>query len=241
MDSLGHGSLSRARYRSEPRQISRSKLEDKLMRFLKRSNPHRAPADEVKMADMLEAYTCWLKNERLSRKQKRLMKELPGSTDFQTLKQLIDFVHYRFEERATVTPRPGAKESARARLMATIRDEAPEPVYTPTGAEAFPSPDQMGSESTDVLPMGSVPTPDELNLWNKPAERATTPYNAIRTLSRMHLRFEQKDDDVYLTDLESSSSIYVDGERVQKNAPIHDDTTIECGKVTLKVTNIERS
>ena len=205
-------------------------------------------ADEMRMAEMLEAYTCWLKNEKLTRKQKRLMKELPSAVGFPGLKQIVDFVHYQFEERATVTPRPGAQESARARILAEIRGEATEPAYAPVGMEAPGySPQQTGSEYTDVLPpITAAPTEDELNRWNveppaAAAERAAKPFDTIRTLSRMHLRFEQKDDDVYVTDLGGSGATYVEGERVEKTAAIHDDATVACGKVTLKVVNIKRS
>ncbi len=245
MDLLGTASASRARYDSALCQMMRQsdELEDKLMRFWKRTDAHHASADEVKKADRLEAYTCWLKNEKLSRKQKRILKELPSCPDFQALKQLVDFTHYRFEERATVTPRPGAKESARARLMAEIRGEEPEQAYAPAGSAApVYGPEQMGNQHTDVMPpMASVPTDEELNWGNKPSERIATPYNAIRTLSRMHLRFEQKDDDLYLTDMGSSTATYVEGERVEDTKLIHDNATVECGKVTLKVVNIQRS
>lgn len=208
----------------------------------------KATADEMKMAEMSEAYTCWLKNEKLTRKQKRLMKELPSAVGFPGLKQIVDFVHYQFEERATVTPRPGAQERARARILAEIRGETAEPAYAPVGMEAPGySPQQAGSEYTDVLPpIAAAPTEDELDRWNiepptTSAERVAKPFDTIRTLSRMHLRFEEKDDDVYVTDLGGSGATYVEGERVEKTAAIHDDATVACGNVTLKVVNIKRS
>lgn len=219
--------------------------------FRKRSaaSHHVKPtADEMKMAEMLEAYTCWLKNEKLTRKQKRLMKELPSAVGFPGLKQIVDFVHYQFEERATVTPRPGAQESARARILAEIRGEATEPAYAPVGMEQpVYSPPQAGSEYTDVLPpITEVPTEDELAQWNielpaASSEKVAKPFDTIRTLSRMHLRFEQKDDALYVTDLGGSGATYVEGERVEKTAAIHEDATVACGKVTLKVVNIKRS
>ena len=61
------------------------------MRFWKRSRKLNLSADDLKKAEMLEAYTRWLKNERLSRKQKRLLKDVNSLTELQPLKQLIDF------------------------------------------------------------------------------------------------------------------------------------------------------
>ena len=82
---------------------------------------------ELKEANILEAYTCWLKNEKLTRKQKRLLKEIPESPRFHALKELVDFAHYRFQETESVKPRPGAKERAAERLMKTIKGEITKP------------------------------------------------------------------------------------------------------------------
>ena len=79
------------------------------MRFWRKSRRLDISADDLKKAEMLEAYTRWLKNERLSRKQKRLLKEINSLPEFQPLKQLVDFAHYRFEERENIMPRPGPK------------------------------------------------------------------------------------------------------------------------------------
>ncbi len=224
------------------------------MRFWKRFISNSVPADESKKAAMLEAYTCWLKNEKLSRKQKRLLKELPNATDIQALKQLVDFTHYRFEERASIKPSPGAKERARAHLMNKIRGETAQPDLTPIdGLNVQPSysPQAIGNETTDVLPMAtSVPNEDELRRWNseqpfdlndQDESSMLPPYDTIRTLSRLHLRFELKDDDVYLADLGSSNAPYLDGEPVENSTIIDENATVQCGKITLKIVNIDRS
>ena len=194
---------------------------------------------------MLEAYTRWLKNERLSRKQKRLLKEINSFPEFQPLKQLVDFAHYRFEERENIMPRPGSEERVRARVMAEIRGEVPETVST-DGLEPQLgySPHGMGSETTEIMQINaSLPNTDTVERWD--TEQGATPsadlkrYDTIQTLSRLHIRFEQKDEDVYVTDLGSSDTTYVDDEQVETQTRVQPGTTLKCGKVSLKVINIK--
>ena len=219
------------------------------MRFWKKWRRAGISADDLKKAEMLEAYTCWLKNERLSRKQKRLLKEINNFPELQPLKQLIDFSHYRFEERENVQPPPGAEQRARERVMAEIRGEALEadPVSV-DGLELQPgySPQGMGSETTEIMQVNtSLPNEEALREWDTEQPAASPEmlkrYNAIRTLSRLHIRFEQKDDDVYVTDLGSSNTTYVDNARVETPTLIQDGSTLKCGKVSFKVVDIERS
>ncbi|MDD9973600.1 MAG: FHA domain-containing protein [Candidatus Poribacteria bacterium] len=219
------------------------------MRFWKKWRRAGVSADDLKKAEMLEAYTCWLKNEKLSRKQKRLLKEVNNFPELQPLKQLIDFSHYRFEERENVQPPPGAEQRARERVMAEIRGEALETdTASVDGLELQPgySPQGMGSETTEIMQVdASLPNADALRKWDT-EQSITSPemlkrYNAIRTLSRLHIRFEQKDDDVYVTDLGSSNTTYVDSTRVETPTLIQDGSTLKCGKVSFKVVDIERS
>ena len=219
------------------------------MRFWKKWRRAGISVDDLKKAEMLEAYTCWLKNQRLSRKQKRLLKEINNFPELQPLKQLIDFSHYRFEERANIAPRPGAQDRARARVMAEIRGEAPESndSHVPFGSTYSPSYDEgVGNDTTEIMQVGgSLPDADALRQWD--AEQSPTSpemlerYDAIRTLSRLHVRFEQKDDDVYVTDLGSSNATYVDDEHVETSARVQDGSILKCGKISFKVVNIERS
>ena len=219
------------------------------MRFWKKWRKTGISADDLKKAEMLEAYTCWLKNEKLSRKQKHLLKEINNLPELQPLKQLIDFSHYRFEERENVMLPPGAEQRSRERVMAEIRGEALEtdPVST-DGLELQPgySPQGMGSETTEIMQVeASLPNADALQKWDTEQPAASPEmlkrYNAIRTLSRLHIRFEQKDDDVYVTDLGSSNTTYVDNARVETPTLIQDGSTLKCGKVSFKVVDIERS
>ena len=214
------------------------------MRFWKKWRRAGISVDDLKKAEMLEAYTCWLKNKKLSRKQKRLLKEINNFSELQPLKQIIDFSHYRFEERENVEPRPGAQDRARERVMAEIRGEVP------SGDGLQPqfgySPQGMGNETTEIMQVdASLPNADALQQWE--TEQSTTSpemlerYDAIRTLSRLHMRFEQKDNEVYVTDLGSSNATYVDDERVETSARVQDGSILKCGKISFKVVNIERS
>ncbi|CAI8056606.1 hypothetical protein GBAR_LOCUS30844 [Geodia barretti] len=217
------------------------------MHFWKKWRRDGISADDLKKAEMLEAYTCWLKNGKLSRKQKRLLREIHNFPELQPLKQLIDFSHYRFEERENVIPPPGAEQRARDRVMAEIRGEAVE-ADTVGALELQPgySPQGMGNETTEIMQVdASLPDADALREWDteQTAESAEMlkRYNAIRTLSRLHVRFELKDDDVYVTDLGSSDTTYLDNARVEAPTRIQDGSTLKCGKVSFKVVDIERS
>ena len=215
------------------------------MRFWRKSRRPDISADDLKKAEMLEAYTRWLKNERLSRKQKRLLKEINNTSEFQPLKQLVDFAHYRFEERENVMPRPGSEERVRARVMAEIRSDAPETVST-DGLEPQLgySPHGMGSETTEIMQINtSLPNSDAIEHWDTQQPTAASEelnrYDTIQTLSRLHVRFEQKDEAVYVTDLGSSETTYVDDARVETQTRVQPGATLKCGKVSFKVINIK--
>ena len=217
------------------------------MRFWKKWRRAGISTNELKKAEMLEAYTCWLKNARLSRKQRRLLKEIHNFPELQPLKQLIDFSHYRFEERENIMPPPGAEQRARERVMAEIRGEAVDAAPADVGGlELQPgySPQGMGSETTEIMQVdASLPDADALRKWDT-EQTVESPemlkrHNAIRTLSRIHVRFEQKDEDVYVTDLGSSEATYLDGTRVEAPTRIRDGSTLKCGKVRFKVVDIE--
>ena len=214
------------------------------MRFWKKWRKAGISVDDLKKAEMLEAYTCWLKNKRLSRKQKRLLREINNFPELQPLKQLIDFSHYRFEERENIAPPPGTQQRARERVMAEIRGELPS--NDGLQPQFGYSPHGMGNETTEIMQVpGSLPDENALQQWE--TEQATTPpdmlerYDAIRTLARLHMRFEQKDDDVYVTDLGSSNTPYVDNERVETSTRVEDGSILKCGKISFKVVDIERS
>lgn len=218
------------------------------MRFWKKwRQSDISSASEMKKAEMLEAYTCWLKNEKLSRKQKRLLEDINSLPELHPLKQLIDFSHYRFEERENVVPPRGVQQRARARVMAEIQGETGQD-RSVDGLELQPgySPQGMGSETTEIMQVDAE-LPDDEALQNWDAEQTATSedmlkrYDAIRTLSRLHLRFEQKDDDVSVTDLGSSDATYLDDDRVDAPTLVKNGSTLKCGKVSFKVINIERS
>ena len=218
------------------------------MRFWKKWRKAGLSVDDLKKAEMLEAYTRWLKNEKLSRKQKRLLKEINSFPELQPLKQLIDFSHYRFEERENVLLPPGSQQRARERVMAEIRGDAPETDVATDGLQPQLgySPQGMGNETTEIMQVdAALPNADALQQWDT-EQTPTSPemlkrYDAIRTLSRLHVRFEQKDNEVYVTDLGSSNATYVDNEPVKTSTPVQDGSTVKCGKISFKVIDIERS
>lgn len=218
------------------------------MRFWRKWQKAGISVDDLKKAEMLEAYTRWLKNEKLSRKQKRLLKEINSFPELQPLKQLIDFSHYRFEERENVMLPPGSQQRARERVMAEIRGDAPETDVSTDGLQPQfgYSPQGMGNETTEIMQVdATLPNADALQQWDT-EQPPTSPemlkrYDAIRTLSRLHVRFEQKDDEVYVTDLGSSNATYVDNKRVQTPTAVQDGSTLKCGKISFKVVDIERS
>ena len=212
------------------------------MRFWKKWRKAGISVDDLKKAEMLEAYTRWLKNEKLSRKRKRLLKEINSFPELQPLKQLIDFSHYRFEERENVMLPPGSQQRARERVMTEIQGEAPDGLQPQFGY----SPQGMGNETTQIMQVdASLPNADALQQWDT-EQSPTSPemlkrYNATRILSGLHVRFEQKDDEVYVTDLGSSNATYVDNERVETSTPVQNGSTLKCGKISFKVIDIERS
>ena len=132
--------------------------------------------------------------------------------------------------------------------MAEIRGEASETDLSTDGLQPQLgySPQGMGNETTEIMQVdASLPNADALREWDT-EQTPTSPdmlkrYDAIRTLSRLHIRFEQKDEEVYVTDLGSSNATYVDDERVETPTPVQDGSTLKCGKISFKVVNIERS
>ncbi len=215
------------------------------MRFWRKSRRLDISANDLKKAEMLEAYTRWLKNERLSRKQKRLLKEINSLPEFQPLRQLVDFAHYRFEERENIMPRPGSEERVKARVMAEIRGDAPETVSADGLAPQLGySPHGMGSETTEIMQInGSLPNADRVERWETERSAQSSEElkrsDTIQTLSRLHIRFEQKDEDVYVTDLGSSETTYVDDARVETETRVEPGSTLKCGKVRFKVVNVK--
>lgn len=212
------------------------------MRFFKKTPKNSRYTDtDKKEAQILEAYTCWLKNEKLTTKQKSLLKNIQESTQFHKLKELIDFAHYRFQETESVTPSAGSKERVEEKLMKAIRSESAEsaqdvPVnLTP---QVSYSPDTVGNVDTDVLPTSvTAPTNKELVEW----ENSEVDSDSDRhTLAHLNLSFEKQDDEVSITDL-GSSPTYVEGVRVKDSAPIDEDSEFKCGEITFKVVDIESS
>ena len=211
------------------------------MRFLRKTPMSARYSDtDIYEAEIQEAYTCWLKNEKLSRKQKRLLKTVQGSSHFHRVKDLIDFAHYRFQETDSVTPREGSKERVAEKLMEAIKgkgqrqtDEAgyalnPQPAY---------SPEVMGNVDTDVMPNSlKPPSEEELKQWQNPDVSHAV---SSRTLAHLNLSFDKEDDEVSISDLGSSTPTYVDGIRVKDPSPIQEGGEFKCGQITFQIVDID--
>lgn len=213
------------------------------MRFLRKTpKSARYTATDVKEADILEAYTCWLKNEKLSSKQKSLLKNIQESTHFHRLKELIDFAHYRFQETESVTPHAGSKERVGEKLMKAIRDEAVETtsdVPVTLNPQAAYSPQAMGNVDTDVFPGNLMPSTDEdVDISQNPeAEKDADTH----TLAHLNLSFEKQNDEVSITDMGSATPTYVEGVRVKDSAPIDEGSEFKCGDITFQIIDIKSS
>lgn len=195
---------------------------------------------DIYEAEIQEAYTCWLKNEKLSRKQKSLLKNIQGSSHFHKIKDLIDFAHYRFQETESVIPTAGSKERVAEKLMRAIQDQSeqkttdedfglnPQPAY---------SPEVMGNVDTDVMPNSLKPPTDaDLKRWQNPGETEDTEPG---TLAQLNLLFEKKNDEVSITDLGSKTPTYIEGVRVKDSAPIEEGSEFKSGEITFQVVDID--
>lgn len=211
------------------------------MRFFRKTpKSDRYTDTDVKEADILEAYTCWLKNEKLSSKQKSLLKNIQRSTHFHRLKELVDFAHYRFQETESVTPHPGSKERVGQKLMKAIRGEGVETtqdIPVTLNPQAAYSPQVVGNVDTDVFPATLTPPIDEeLDLRQDPEAEEKSD---IQTLALLNLSFEKQDDELSITDLGSSTPPYVEGVRVKDSAPIEEGSEFKCGDITFQVIDVK--
>ncbi|HIB85999.1 TPA: FHA domain-containing protein [Candidatus Poribacteria bacterium] len=84
------------------------------------------PENETDQAEMLEAYTQWLNGEKLSDKQKKYLRVFQGSGDLEPLKELVDYVHYNFEEHEeseVFEPPANVKQRVEQKLMNRISQQ----------------------------------------------------------------------------------------------------------------------
>ena len=82
--------------------------------------------NETDQAEMLEAYTQWINGEKLSDKQKKYLQGFQMSGDLEPLKDLVDYVHYNFEEHKesdVFEPPAGAKQRVEQKLMSRISQQ----------------------------------------------------------------------------------------------------------------------
>ncbi len=211
------------------------------MRFFRKTPMTARYSDtDIYEAEIQEAYTCWLKNEKLSRKQKSLLKNIQGSSHFHKVKDLIDFAHYRFQETESITPREGSKERVAEKLMVAIKGKG----QRKTGEEGYAlnpqpaySPEVMGNVDTDVMPNSlKPPSEGELKQWQNPEDSEDA---SSRPLAHVNLSFEKEEDEVSITDLGSSTPTYVDGVRVKDSSPIQEGSEFKCGQITFQIVDID--
>ena len=91
------------------------------MKFWSPSAPDHE--NETDQAEMLEAYTQWINGEKLSGKQKKYLQDFQVSGDLEPLKELVDYVHYNFEERKesdVFEPSINVKQRVEQKLMSRI-------------------------------------------------------------------------------------------------------------------------
>lgn len=252
---------------------------------------HNYSSDEAKNAEMLEAYTRWLKGEKLSRKHKRLLNSSRDDAQLGNLKPLIDFANYGFRQTDSVLPRPGAKQRIANDLMRRINRDDTE--YIPTGIEWQPaySIDPLGSDSelahppdasNPLLPPQQVDPSAEtviIDRQQEPGELTLAPVEGscnlkLRTtqidgleqeyniafkeiiigrsaeatiqlksnaaVSRRHALLTANGNNVYITDLGSSNGTYVNGVRIYEPTRLQVASTIAIVEQSLEVSEIRR-
>ena len=129
------------------------------MSFWKQSELNNNHNGETQQAEMLDAYTRWIKGEKLSLRQKRLLKAFQESAELEPLRKLVDFAHYQFQESDSFEPRPGAKERIADEVIRSVGRQAAESDSWATdnlGLQPAYSAEQVGSESELVY----SPSPD---------------------------------------------------------------------------------
>lgn len=263
------------------------------MNLWKKSRPNYS-SDEAENAEMLEVYTRWLKGERLSRKQKRLLKLSREDTQLGNLKSLIDFAHYRFRETESVIPRPGAKQriadglirrinrSGTENLPTAVEEIEWQPAYSidpvgsdselahPPDARNLPLPPQQVDPSAETViieregaPEGITlaPVEDSRNLKLRTTQsdgleqeyniafkeviigrsvEATIQLKTNAAASRRHALLTAYGDNIYITDLGSGNGTYVNGVRISEPTRLQVASTIAIVEQLLEVSEIQR-
>jgi pSer/pThr/pTyr-binding forkhead associated (FHA) protein len=263
------------------------------MNLWKKSRPNYS-SDEVENAEMLEVYTRWLKGEKLSRRQKRLLKLSREDTTFGNLKPLIDFAHHRFRETESVIPRLGAKQRIADEVMRRIGRRETEnlsseaegiewqPAYSidPVGSDSElanppsvdyhpPPPEQVDPFAETVIieregePEGVTLAPVEgscnLKVRTTQSDELEQEYNiAFKEIiigrsveatiqlktnaaaSRRHALLTAYGDNIYITDLGSGNGTYVNGVRISEPTRLQVASTIAIVEQLLEVSEIRR-
>lgn len=243
--------------------------------------------DEIEKAEILEAYTCKLEDERLSRHQKKFLKSDRYDEELGSLKLLINYAHRQAENEVhtiVATPRTGAALRVKTKLSELISDKNRRPFDVTSRAlpnMVFASRDQKGSDTDpEVTVYGESLLPPDQNTFvlkfeviegdEKRNEYSVTfpkqviddgsPINAESTntvtigrgnsaeiqikdlshkMSRIHAKLEAQNGSIYITDLDSTNGIYVDGVHVNDSAKLSPGSTVKLGGVIIQILSID--
>jgi len=264
------------------------------MSFWKQSVLNNNQNDETQQAEMLDVYTRWIKGERLSMRQKRLLNASQESVELEPLRKLVDFAHYRFQENDSFEPRLGSKERMADEVLRSVGHQGSEfdswvtdsrglqPAYSPAqiGSESelvySPAPDMAPilpeidasfSESIVVAPESNDENQShslledncQLKLKVVQGDQAGSEYNIVflqmiigrgteATLqlqknvvaSRKHALLTIENDELYISDLNSTNGTFVDGRRISEPTPLHIASQVTIGEQSLEVNELRR-
>ena len=133
------------------------------MNLWKKSRTRITAVMKQRNAEILEVYTRWLKGEKLSRKQKRLLKSSQDDTLIGNLKPIINFAHYGFRQTESVLPRPGAKQRIADELKRRISRNDTENLPVAMQWQPAYSMDPVGSDSELAHPPDASNPPTHPN------------------------------------------------------------------------------
>ncbi len=224
---------------------------------------------EIEKADILDAYTSQLKEEKLSRRQRKLLQNHNYADEISPLKQVVDFAH---QQSTVITehtlPRPGVALRVEMALLSLIkRGGKSEPVAIAGAEPQFASPPQVGGDSEieqleydyEIVEFPAQVAPETLLLKFEVIEgdEAGKEYScalnevilgrgkdvAIKLedskISRSHARLEAHAGILYITDLNSSNGTYVNDQKITESTELEANSILKVGNLSLLVSSIE--
>ena len=107
------------------------------------------PENEVDQAEILEVYTRWIRDEKLSAENHRYLQVLEESSDWDELKGIVEFAYhkYKFEKHEIFAPSVDVKRRVRQQLMHRISS----PSFFGFLRRGLASPAQVGAETDPIF------------------------------------------------------------------------------------------